>query len=372
MKSGKFIRKLIFECGLNEYLPEQLITYYCEKFAEKWQANNPLKESYELVVSDKLDDFRKIYDSNCLVGNFGSCMVDEDYYYFYSDAVDASAAYLTDYNGGIVARCIIFNNVTDDATGKVYRLAERQYSSDSDLILQRLLINKLIENDYIDGYKEVGSSCHDNRNYIANNGDSLRECKFSINCNLEYDSTVSYQDSFKYFSYDRQRAYNYSSANYYSDTLDITNGRLESEYDDYHDEYCREVVEVYVHGQSMYCNVDKLDDFIQIGYNYYHCEDCVECAECGEWCLLDESYYSELTDGEYCCENCMLDAEYEYKRDNWKEDAFTDEFIDPDNRDTVKIQFANDSKIYFADINNVPENYEYNAETGIYIEMIEA
>jgi hypothetical protein len=89
--------------------------------------------------------------------------------------------------------------------------------------------------------------------------------------------------------------------------------------------------------------------------------------------LLEDGYYSELTDGYYCCEDCLLNAEYEYKRDNWVEDIFDDsEYIDPDGKDTVKIQFANDSKIYFADINNVPENYEYNEKTGIYIEMIEA
>ena len=47
---------------------------------------------------------------------------------FYADAVDATAAWLTDSDGYMVARCVIFNDVMDCDTGDTFRLAERQYA----------------------------------------------------------------------------------------------------------------------------------------------------------------------------------------------------------------------------------------------------
>ncbi len=54
-------------------------------------------------------------------------MVDKEQHSFYENAVNASAAYLENEEGKIIARCIIFNEVKDQ-DGKIWRLAERQYS----------------------------------------------------------------------------------------------------------------------------------------------------------------------------------------------------------------------------------------------------
>lgn len=64
----------------------------------------------ELYVND---NFRKIYSSNECRGNFNSCMTDRERDIFYRDAVKAKAAYITDKQGYVLARAILFTDVTD-------------------------------------------------------------------------------------------------------------------------------------------------------------------------------------------------------------------------------------------------------------------
>lgn len=46
-------------------------------------------------------------------GNFNSCMTDRERDIFYRDAVKAKAAYITDKQGYVLARAILFTDVTD-------------------------------------------------------------------------------------------------------------------------------------------------------------------------------------------------------------------------------------------------------------------
>lgn len=62
--------------------------------------------------------------------------------------------------------------------------------------MKRLLIDKLIQGDYIDGYKIVGASCHEANAFVDIHGNSLSDKKFEIDCDLELEDTLSYQDSF--------------------------------------------------------------------------------------------------------------------------------------------------------------------------------
>jgi len=105
MKAGKLYRHLILETKFGKTLPEQVIIYLCEVFAEKWQSftMNRLPR-HKLYVNR---DFKRIYSSECCEGDFYSCMVDKGYHGFYEKSVDASAAYLENENGKIIARCII-------------------------------------------------------------------------------------------------------------------------------------------------------------------------------------------------------------------------------------------------------------------------
>lgn len=351
MRAGKFMRNLIEEYKeFDGVLPEQVKIWFCEEFAERWKAYASQQSSgYKLVVDD---DFESIYDSDCCVGSFGSCMVNDGYWTFYRDAVDAKAASLRNEDGYIVARCIIYTDVhTSD--GKVIRLAERQYSSDSDETLKRQLVMALIAAGEIDGYKRVGADCHSPRMFVDVNGNPFEDLDFWIPCHLDYGDTVSYQDSFKWFDMDAQIAYNYSDGDIY---LAITEGAIEENHDrdcwssyngEWIDEddayyvetrddyfYDNQVVNAYVNGCREYCFED---DCIEIGGEYYYagrnCNcpsdyDIYECPNCGEWFHLDDSCYSEITEEDYCCSSCRDEAEQDFKERNWNYSEYDDEYFE--------------------------------------------
>lgn len=66
--------------------------WLCEEFSLEWKAYSVGKiPQHTLYVNE---DFERIYTSDFLEGNFGSCMVDKEYFYFYKSSVKAKAAYL--------------------------------------------------------------------------------------------------------------------------------------------------------------------------------------------------------------------------------------------------------------------------------------
>lgn len=147
-------------------------------------------------------------------------MKDKEYHSFYEDAVNASAAYLENEDGMILARCIIYNEVKDRSR-KLWKLAERQYSCNDSEVLKRALVDALIRGGHIDGYKKVGAGSGDARCFVDTDGNSLLNLEFSISCNLDYGDTLSYQDSFKWYDMDSKEANNYECGDI---TLDLTDG----------------------------------------------------------------------------------------------------------------------------------------------------
>lgn len=343
IKAGKLFREIMDSTEFGRMVPEQVKVWLAEQFVEEWKAYSSTKSvnAYELHV-DK--DFERIYDGECLEGDFHSCMVDEDQYHFYEDAVNASAAYLTNQDNMVVARAIIFNKVVDE-DGKVWRLCERQYSTDIDLILQRMLVQKLIAGGHIDGYKQIGAGCSDSQAFVGNDGNSLFHMRFHIVCNLEPGETLSYQDSFKWYDYKNNTAYNFRP-DFSCLDLSTTADTLEDlAYDEYHDCYCNSVTTVYVEeGRSMDCDSDDLDDFVWVnGMDAY----CLEsetgiCPHCGAMLYIhsDEACYSDLLDQTFCCDDCRTAAEDEYKKDRpW--DTYHDCEVD-DEDDLVDVWYAGD------------------------------
>lgn len=314
MKAGKMYRQLILETEFGQMLPIQVVTWLCEELSLEWSGYNTTSE-YTLHVDE---DFEGIYSRSRCRGDFGSCMADRDHHSFYADSVKSKAAYITDADGYIVARAIVFTEVTDEDTGATLRLCERQYASDCDDMLKQILVNKLVEGGFIDGYKRVGADCHNSRGFVDNNGNDLSDCHFSIECNLDYDDTLSYQDSFKWYNMDENRAYNYSTSHDYM--LDSTDYTLDGDrnWDEYHDRYTRnDTVDVYFNGSWISCDEDELDDFVSIDGRYYHEDEVSWCDRCeNAYYPDDDSYYSEVTDGSYCCEHCMQEAEREYCEEN--------------------------------------------------------
>jgi len=326
MKAGKLYRSLILETEFGKTLPEQVVTYLCEEFSADWQTYTTGRLPKNRLCVDK--NFEKIYSSSSCVGDFYSCMVDRKLHYFYTESVDASAAYLTNEKGKVTARCVIYNRVTDQ-DGKIWRLAERQYASNENDILKRALIDALIKGGYIDGYKKVGAGAGDARAFIDLEENSLSDRKFRIECDLDWNDTLSYQDSFKWYNQSEGTADNYGSGDI---ALDITDGSLngEEEYDDFHGYHCYETRPVYCHGCEYYCDVENLDEFIWIEKlgEYHHESDVIECSECSGHFLEEDNLYSDITKEYYCCEECRKKAEQAYKQENWHYSDYDEEYYE--------------------------------------------
>ena len=345
MKAGKFFRSLILETEFGQTLPEQVLNWLCEEFSAEWQTFtlSTFPEN-QLFVNENFSD---IYSSSRCKGPFHSCMTDRDLHYFYTDAVKAKAAYLQDENGNIIARCIIYTEVYDE-DGKLWRLAERQYSTDCNDILKRALVDALIRGGHIDGYKKIGAGCGDSREFVDINGNSLADKQFHIDCKLETYDTLSYQDSFKFYNYDEGIAYNYEPKNGCSYYLDTTDGSIDGddsddepqEYDSYHDRDAWEVVTVWVGGERMTCDTDDLEDFVYIDDAYHHEDDVFICPCCGKRYLAErfnEQLYSEVTEEEYCSVQCLKKAEEAYKKECWHYSDYDDEYVqDPDELTTYQ------------------------------------
>ena len=330
MKAGKFYRKLIQETSFGESLPEQVINYLCEEMSLEWQSYATGCLPSNMLVVDR--NFGRIYDSNYCVGDFHSCMADQSQHYFYEDAVDASAARLENEDGDIIARCIIYNKVRDQH-GNVWRLAERQYATDSSEILKRALVDALIKGGHIDGYKVVGAGCGDSREFVDTEGNSLSHLRLSIDCNLDYGDTLSYQDSFKNYDINSRIATNYGHGDLDLETTDSTLEGEDRPYDDYHECYCDETTLVYRDGQEYYCDSDRLEDFIYIELldEYHHVDDVSTCEECGAYYLDSDGCYSEVTGQYYCDSDCCHTAEERYKERHWTYSDYDEEYFeDPD------------------------------------------
>ena len=368
MKAGKFISKCIEESFLRDIMPEQMKRWIGEEFAREWQSyaeQHKADSKYTLHVDD---DFESIYDSSRCVGDFGSCMTDRNRHGFYRDSIGCKAAYLTNGDGDIVARCIVYQDVTD-GNGNHYRLAERQYASNQEDVLKQLLVDMLIKAGEIDGYKRVGADCHDNKNFVRNDGTSMRDLNLRIDCNLEPGDTLSYQDSFVYYSIERNVAYNDSGFDYdyelnttdetivqsgdYSEYYDCYIGEDDSAYDEYYGDYfySRDAVDAIYDGKTININRERANEeneiwrwsdeedafiyydeccYVEKHGDYFLLNDCVRDIN-GDYQLSDDCEYSDYL-GEYIlsedatwsgclysyipdCEAvwCEVDEDYTYK-----------------------------------------------------------
>lgn len=333
-KAGKFITSCIEEHACTAMLPEQVKRWIGEEFAREWQSYAESKCSTAKFTLCVDSDFKSIYDGSVCLGNFHSCMEDKDYWTFYRDAVNASAACLTDEDGYIVARCVIYNEVRD-FDGNVYRLAERQYSTDCDDVLKQVLVDRLIAGGYIDGYKRIGAGCNDADAFVANDGTQLSDRILYIDCRLSRNDTLSYQDSFKYYDESEGRAYNDEDGCDHVDMdLSDTDGRYhlsddnwsdyeekwlaydESIRDDLNEDYMyvSDAVD-YIYGgcrkqtnSNRICNDDYYcwsdyedayiyyDECVETDSGYRLKEDCVQDID-GDWQLEGDCVWSDYEDG---------------------------------------------------------------------------
>ena len=325
---ARLLKKIMENYKILSLLPLQIKRHFEELFADECKAYLKAFENIELVVNNT--DFYKIYDSDylsgedCCNGIFNSCMVDKGFCGFYEMLPDCRCAYLLRCEK-IIARCIIFKAY--DLDGNSYFLAERQYSADNDDSLKRLLVDKLIEGGYIDGYKKVGAGCSETRAFVQNDGASLSDKTFYIetDCSsyINEDDSVPYMDSFCYYNEDEDRAYN-SSFSFFTHELRNTDGtaeRAESVWSEYHQKYLYEYRDDYNYVNYLcdyilndYLVIDKWGDYILE-------EDAIQCPVCGEYFRDCDGYYSELTGENYCTCECMDIAEEKWREENEEEMA---------------------------------------------------
>ena len=328
MKAGKFITALIKETELGQILSEPAINWLSEEFSADWQTYASGQTPDVTLHVD--GNFAKIYSDHwCRSFNGCSCMSGRCHYEFYENSVEAKAAYITDKEGYVLARAVIFANATDQ-NGKKWRLLERQYSKESSEVLKRLLVDLCIRGGHIDGYKQVGAGCSEARAFVANDGSSLADMKFSIKCDLDTCDTLSYMDSFKYYDIRIRTAYNYSDVAF-DYTLDTTDLNLdgdcddpdeELDYDDYHDYSCDQTRACFYHGREIYVDVDNLEDFVLIGDDYYHLDDVTHCDQCGKLIVMEEAAYNSEAEAYFCSDGCQQ----EYIRKNFFYSEYDDDY----------------------------------------------
>ena len=316
MKAGKMLHHLINACEYGRSLPEPVQRWLEEEFSLQWQTYcmGHLPEN-KLIVNT---DFKRIYDSDSCVGCFNSCMVNQDHWPFYRDAVNAKAAFLVDDNDMVIARAILYPEVFDE-DGNSYRYLDRQYATDGSQVLMRALIDELIKAGEIDIYKVPGCGCGESTSIVDINGNSMAHITFHIECDLETEDVLSYADSFKWYCYNEKKAYN-TSKHGWDYCLDTTSYSIDDDYDDddddsnwddYHQTYVdTDLTLVHFHGEEIYCADDWLEDFrwVDEEQEYYHKDDVAQC-KCGHYYVKDEGYYSEVTEETYCCEDCLKEAE---------------------------------------------------------------
>lgn len=375
MKAGKFLKSVLMETEFGRSIPEPVLLWLCEEFTQAWETyTRGVIPEYELHIDD---EFGKIYDGDWLEGDFHSCMVDEGNESFYEDYCNCKAAYLTNNDDMVIARCIIFNEVhvmNGDLKGKVLRLAERQYSSDGEEVLKRCLVDALINAGAIDGYKRVGADCHSGHAFVLNDGTSL-SADMWIRCDADDGDTCSYMDSFKYLDTDSGRAYNDGCYDHNAE-LDTTDGHVTVEdknYDDWHDCYTRnELQRVFYGGREYYCDEERLDDFVWVEQEqeYHHTDDVCTCPECGEYFLCDNGVYSELTEGDYCDDGCREAAEDRWKRNHgWAWSEYEGEWFENEEDVTTFVNmFGREETISVAKLDELidDEKVQLNEESGIY------
>ena len=346
MRCGKFFRALILDTPFGQTLPETVTNWLCEEFALEWKSYAVGKiPQHTLAINE---DFERIYSSEHLLGNFGSCMVNRYLHSFYRHSVKAKAAYLENNEGMIIARCVIYTNVYDQ-DDKVYRLAERQYSTNGNEIYKKALVDALIEKGEIDGYKQIGAGCGEPKNFVDIHGNSLSNKNFRIECNLGYDDNLSYQDSFKWYDIDDRIATNYGVGSY---DLATTEGALPDDeyeaYDDYHNYSCYETALCIVHGHEYYVDTDNLSEFVWIESEdcYYHKDDVSTCPICGKHFVCEDGIYSDVTENDYCSNDCADKAEKLHKQKYWHFCQYDNDYYEDEDDITTFNEWCHESFTY--------------------------
>lgn len=292
-------------------IPDKVLNRCAELFAIQWEAYAK-SASYELHIDT---NFEGIYEAE----GFGSCMTGKGLWCMYRDYTkgECRAAYLTNIDGDIVARAILWTNAKDD-NGNTYRLLDRCYSIDGDVSLQQVLIDACIAEGQIDLYKPAGCSCHDQSNIKTLDGGSFKNT-LRVALTVESGDPVSYMDTFKWYDLDGYIAYN-EETDSFTHKLDITDGELQPDgiWSDYYQEYIEEDVAIWSDDVESYIDCNDRDFFCEDG-EYYMKEGAICTADTGNYFHSTEDlYYCDSEDAWYEYDNNLVWLEY--REEVWRTD----------------------------------------------------
>ena len=319
MKIGKWILAILqSEYNIINSVGLPLVNYWIETVTAQWKSSGFTGERFGLKTKEEGLTFEHIYSTDSCAGKLGSCMMDDGQHVFYDNAVDAEPVALYDQQeDAIVARAVIFHNVKD-REGNTYNYLERQYAKND--ICKELLIDECYKKGLIDIHKSASAGYSDVTEIYNKERERLEDTFLSIEMNIENGDTISFQDTFRYYNYDKKIGTNLMV--YGEDPtnrLDTTDCYLRiGEWDEYNEEYTEDdLTEVYVWNGTEY--------FVQTVSEGY--------AE-GRFDSYEGEYYDQLTHSDIIGDDVPIDRiselEEEYKHDYWSYDEFNEEYTDDD------------------------------------------
>lgn len=317
MKIGKWILSILQnEYNVTDLVGLPLVNYWIETLTTQWKSSGFAGERFTLKTREEGLTFEHIYSTDSCAGKLGSCMMDDEQYVFYENAVDAEPVALYDeQEDTIVARAVVFHNVKD-REGNAHNYLERQYAKSD--ILKEILIDKCYEKGIIDIHKSSSAGYSDVSEIYNKGRERIEDTFLSIDMCIESGDTISFQDTFRFYHYDKKIATNLplygENATCRLDTTDRT--LRMGEWDEYNEEYTEdELTYVYVWSGAGYMRQTVSEEYAEGRFGIYD----------GEY--YDELYYSEVMDEDIPLDR-IGELEEEYKQDNWEWDEYNEEYTD--------------------------------------------
>lgn len=354
MKIGKWILSILQnEYNVIDLVGLPLINYWIETITAQWKASGFNGERFMLKTQKEGLTFEHIYSTDNCAGKLGSCMMDDGQYVFYENAVDAEPVALYDQqDSAIVARAVIFHNVKD-REGNTYNYLERQYAKND--LYKELLIDKCYEKGIINIHKSASAGYSDVTEIYNKERQRLEDTFLSVEMNIENGDTISFQDTFRYYNYDKKIGTNLMIyGENPTNRLDTTDCYLNiGEWDEYNEEYTEDdLTEVYVWNGTEY--------FVQTVAEGY-AEDRFGCYE-GEY--YDELAYSEILDEDVPIDR-IGELEEEYKQSYWNYDEFNGEYTE-DNLAQVYVCSGTEYKQMDVSLSYAEGEFFYSEEEGAF------
>lgn len=270
-EKGTYIKPAkIVKYFFGEYFSDDEISVIAGKIASELR----LMAYKDVSIVQVSEDVASVYKTDTS-SSLESCMAYEDIpsyrFKIYNDIKSCKIAYIVEH-GLLVARALLWDDVTDEETGEKYKIMDRIYSADDDVLA--VMQNWAIKN----GYTRKARQALHVRDFIKPTGEEVFLKTLSVPCRVEAGlyKEVPYIDTFAYC--DMENPYKLVSS---------VRGRLLSQ------EVDEDIAEGHIIMQTTVGRVSW------ICASSFHCEKCREIIPVGqiEW-AYDHPY----------CERCF--AEY--------------------------------------------------------------